>query len=216
MNLNLTAPPQNDPDDPYVWIWFGDPAWDRDRITAERQRLRDAAAPEPEPLPPDATLDQARAWRDQHKPTLDARTEAANAHPVPRWAGCESMFSLQAELTVPELLRGDGPAAVLISHYWRAEPTRFHLKLLTMAEDRACDRYASGPRWYVEIIRRGLLFVEQTVDGDTVRVEPPRDAAGLIQEQWIDRIDIRYPGLTDALAVDIMNLRRRAGELGKP
>jgi hypothetical protein len=211
--LQFTRPPEHAPDDPIVWIAYSDPCWAKDRIEAERKILADAAAPEP---PDDQT--------DEHRAALEARAEAEKRHPVARWRA--SMLSRDAPLTVPEELRACvGASAVGIEHYWLGEPTQFVIRRLTARALREVNRHLDSPGFVIEVVKRGLDHIMTAdkdgdaadKDGDVVKLDPPRDAAGLIVESWIDWLDGQHRYLIDFLGADIYALRLRVGDAeGKP
>ena len=220
MLTHTQYPPAESIDDPVEWIYHMDPCWDIERIKRERDRLRDAAARDPGPLREDAS-DSDRA---AHAKAIEARARAADSHPVTRWRGGETGYSLAAKLTMPESLRsivaGDlSPAStVAISEYWTTAPTRFVRRPFSaLAWRRAADLLRDPHAWVIETCRHVIDHVLVPVDGDTKRLDPPRDADGRIAIAWIDWLDRqpRCASLLDHLATEASSLRLREDARGK-
>lgn len=216
--LNLNQPPQHSPDDEIVWVFHMDPCWDSDRVKRERDILRDACCAKPEPVKDD----DDRRTKEAYEKAVKARAEASSNHPVVRWRARATRFSLDAPLTVPEELRTpDGPATVTIAEYWTSAPTQFILRDLSARHLREVEALHGTPAWCVEVVKRGLGHVlepESSEPGAAVtRIDPPRDAAGLILEEWIDKLDRRQRLLLEYMAQDIFALRVLGGDAtGKP
>lgn len=203
----INRPPQHAINDTAEWVAPMDPAWDNDRIEAERLAMIDAELAKLPEETPEVAREQAR---------LKAAASAGTHHPVGRWMTGATAYSWEAPLTVPEVLRTDErPAStVTIGDYLKGEPMRFEIKPLGAREWRrtnAMEREVIN----VERIRFGLVRFRL---GDKI-VEPERDRDGAIAYGWIDALDqAGDPLLLDMLGNAIFflsDLVRRGDAEGK-
>lgn len=184
--LRLT-PPAHSVDDVPTWICGTDPAWDFERIKADRAKLGDNIA----------------------------------AHPVEVYYSGSTRYSLEAKITMPEVLRGpDGPALVTVEHYLLPgkRPTRFEMRQLG-ARDWAIASRALEEQGCLEFAKRGLVRVCDMLgdDGKPSTVTPPRNDDGVLDE-WLNAVSRSDRHLLGALGIAVLNLSKNevAGAEGKP
>jgi hypothetical protein len=135
----------------------------------------------------------------------------ADLHPVTIYYRGTTRFSLEAEMTVPEAIRGDGPATATIEHWYipKARPTRFELRSLG-GRDWAIAEHAVESLGYYEFARRGLVRVCDVPgeDGQPTTVKPPRGEDGAILEWWLDGMSREHRDLLDALGQAVYRLSK--------
>jgi hypothetical protein len=180
--------------------------------------------------PPAHSVDDVPTWMWSHDHALDIERIIAereklgddtDSHPaVVYWSG-KTRFSLTAEMTVPEAIRGDGPATVTIESYIKpgATATMFELRSL-IGRDYAAASVAVATVGHYEFARRGLLRLlgVPSENGDPADIKPPRDATGAIREDWFSNMSRAHPDLLDALGKAVYTLSQNevARAEGKP
>jgi hypothetical protein len=207
LHLTKPKPPQNSIDDHAEWIYQVDPAWDHERVKAEKATLVDLAVKALGKEPENAAVDAAAA-------------EAIAAHPVEVWYTGADRYSHMAALTVPEALRTEEhpDSTAVIGDYLTATPTTFVIRPMTANHYREVVGI-DDVLWSVEAARRGLVRIDgvpQPDSEETVTLEPTKKN-GLITSHWIDEIDKQDRRLLLNLSQAIYLLSQGVGVLeGKP
>lgn len=202
-------PPRHAHDRPALWISSSDPAWDNDRIEAERLLLMQSlkvheAARAYAQVTPDARdlnlqqqLDHAADSRSNtpaRAQLLAVAKQAQDQHPVSRWLMCETRFDLDAKMTVPERLRtAEHPETALpIRDYLLAEPTTFELRPLGARMYRRIAPQMTGGQtsWMLDAAKHGLVAIHNAwvEDGKPCDFPLERDADGSVSERSIDAL----------------------------
>jgi hypothetical protein len=199
-------PPQNHIDDLAEWIDPRDPAWDNDRVEAEREKLADHA---------EAGL--AEDASDEDRKT--ARKKACDKHPISVWYTGACAYSHDAPLTVPEALRQDGePATVTIRDYLTGTPTCFVLRNLDARSFARAMKTATDKDkdWNMELVRRGLVKITgvEGPDGEETELVPERKN-GLITWPWMDALSRADRHLFTKLGGAIYAFNEGSGARGK-
>ncbi len=132
-----------------------------------------------------------------------------NAHPFRVYYSGATRYSLTAQMTVPEAIRGDGPATVTVLHYLRKgeTPTRFELRMVE-GRDWAVAETAMSTVGYYEFARRGLVRVCDVpgADGVPTTVRPIRGDDGAIQDWWLASISREHKSILDDLGHAVYRL----------
>jgi hypothetical protein len=154
-----------------------------------------------------------------HRELLGEKNIAA--HPVEVYYSGSTRFSLDAKITMPEVLRGaDGPHTVTVEHYLLPgkRPTLFEMAQLG-ARDWAIARRVVEEQGFLEFARRGLVRVRDAVgeDGKPATITPPRNSDGILDE-WLDDVSKADRNLLGALGMAVHNLSQNevAVAEGKP
>ncbi len=180
--------------------------------------------------PPAHSVDDVPTWMWSQDPALDVERiiaerdklgAATDSHPaVIYWSGA-TRFSLTAEMTVPEAIRGDGPATVTIGHYIKAGSTATMFELRSLAgREYAAASVAVATIGHYEFARRGLVRVLgiPNENGGPIDVKPPRDGSDAVREDWFDSMSRSQRALADALGKAVYTLSQNevARAEGKP
>jgi hypothetical protein len=154
------------------------------------------------------------AWDDPRYKAEQA-TLGANvaAHPVHVYYSGATRFSLEAMITVPEAIRGDGPPSVKISHYWLpdARPTRFELCSVGALDwDFAFAAKVGAADSWAEFARRGLVRIHDAEgdDGKPTLIEPARGRDKLITDQWLNEVSRADRQLLAALGSAVFSISK--------
>jgi hypothetical protein len=174
--------------------------------------------------PPSHSVDDVPTWMWLHDAMDAIRIVAeremlgddADTHPATRYYRGETRYSLTALMTVPEAIRGDGPASVTIEHYLRkgAKPTRFEMRSLG-GREWAIAESSIAEMGYYEFARRGLVRVCDVPgpDGQPITVRPPRGEDGAISDLWLDNMSREHRALLDDLGLAVYRLSK--GEVSR-
>lgn len=144
-----------------------------------------------------------------------------DAHPFRIYYSGATRYSLTATMTVPEAIRGDGPATVTVEHYLRKgeTPTRFELRVVE-GRDWATAETATDKVGYYEFARRGLVRMcgVPGADGQPADIRPPRGEDGAIPDAWMAAISRADKALLDDLGFAVYRLSNSkvTGAEGKP
>jgi hypothetical protein len=181
--------------------------------------------------PPAHSIDDVPTWIAGTDPAWDIALIKAHrellgeknlaAHPVEIYYSGATRYSLEAKITMPDVLRGpDGPAAVTVEHYLLTgkRPTLFELRQLG-ARDWAIARRVVEEQGFLEFARRGLVRVRDAVgeDGQPSTITPPRNSDGIL-DAWVDDVSKADRNLLGALGMAVHNLSQNevAVAEGKP
>ena len=207
-------------DNPAVFIFPADEAWDHERIDSEVADLVAAKLAEVKAAAVEAAAREAGVEVDALSPeqreaaeacvlTLDEEREARLRHPVGRYHAGETRFDLTASDHGP-----NGPVASVLDYLKPdAVPTTFHLRRLTFRQRAELEaaRFAEVTRGGGDPIGRWLKAVRHGVakiaEGDHVLWALPRPDAAL-PEEWIEI-------LGDAVGGPAVNLITLAGAVEK-
>jgi hypothetical protein len=180
--------------------------------------------------PPAHSVDDTPMWIWVQDPAIDvariiAEREklgaATDSHPaVIYWSGA-TRFSLTAEMTVPEAIRGDGPATVTFEHYLKPNTTATTFELRSVGgREYAAATTAMASVGYYEFARRGLMRVAGVPgeNGEPTTVKPTRGMDGAILDSWFDDMSRAHRELLDAVgrAVYTLSQNEVASVEGKP
>jgi hypothetical protein len=162
------------------------------------------------------------AWDiDRIVAEIEALGADGDAHPFRIYYSGSTRYSLTAKLTVPEAIRGDGPATVTVEHYLRKgeTPTRFELRAVE-GRDWAIAETAIPKMGYYEFARRGLVRVCDVPgeDGQPTTLRAQRADDGGIPDAWLAAISRANKDLIDDLGHAIYRLSKNevAVAEGKP
>jgi hypothetical protein len=143
------------------------------------------------------------------------------AHPVEVYYSGATRYSLEAKITMPEVLRSpDGPDAVTVEHYMLPgkRPTRFEMRVVG-ARDWALASRAIDQQGFLEFARRGLVRVcdAEGEGGNPATVTPPRNEDGVL-DSWLDPVSQGNRGLLGGLGLAVYMLSKNEVAVveGKP
>jgi hypothetical protein len=181
--------------------------------------------------PPAHSVDDVPTWIAPGDPAwdhlrIDAERELlgddVSGHPFYVYYSAATRYSLDAKMTVPEVLRKQGgPMLVTMDEYVLPDmrPTRFELRSLG-GRDWAIAQKLLDSQGTFEFARRGLVRVcdAEGPDGKPITIDPPRDGDGGISEAWLDMVSAGDRQLLQRLgsAVLTLSLNRVAVAEGKP
>jgi hypothetical protein len=182
--------------------------------------------------PPAHSVDDTPTWIAPGDPAwdhlrIDAEREKLgdniSAHPFYIYYSAATRYSLDAKMTVPEILRTtEHPAALAsMNDYVLAGklPTRFELRSVG-GRDWAIAQKLLESQGSFEFARRGLVRVcdAEGPDGKPITIDPPRDSDGGISEAWLDMVSAGDRQLLQRLgsAVLTLSLNKAAVAEGKP
>jgi hypothetical protein len=180
--------------------------------------------------PPSHSVDDVPTWIAPGDPAwdhlrIDAEREKLgddmSGHPFYIYYSAATRYSLDAKMTVPEVLREPGgPVLVTMDNYVLEgkRPTRFELRSLG-GRDWAIAQKLLDSQGTFEFARRGLVRVcdAEGPDGKPITIDPPRDNDGGISEAWLDMVSAGDRQLLQRLgsAVLTLSLNRVAVAEGK-
>lgn len=180
--------------------------------------------------PPSHSVDDVPTWICGTDPAWDMAKIKADrekigdnlaAHPVEIYYSGATRYSLDAKITMPDVLRGhDGPATVTVEHYMLPgkRPTRFEMRALG-ARDWAIASRDLEAVGFLEFAKRGLVRVCDVAgeDGKPTTIVPPSDADG-VADAWLDAVSRSDRHLLGGLGVAVFNLSKNevAVAEGKP
>ena len=162
--------------------------------------------------PPSYSVDDPPQWIHRSDPAWDLERfkrereqlgDREAEHPLLVYYSGSTRFSLTAPVTVPEPIRGDGPATAPPSAWLIGDPTIFEIKSLG-ALDWSISMTVIDKMDY-ELVRRGLVAV-QNID-----LELTRDRAGLVSPEWLDTVSRADRRLIESLAAAIYRLSSSEG-----
>jgi len=170
--------------------------------------------------PPAHSIDDKPQWIHRSDPAWDldrfklereALGEREAEHPLLVYYSGATRFSLTAEITVPEPIRGDGPASASPSAWLIEQPTIFELKSVGALDWAIANANPEKMDW--ELARRGIVAVTN-IDMDLER-DP---LTGLVASHWLDALSQADRRIIDQLGGAIYRLSRseRASAEGKP
>ncbi len=181
--------------------------------------------------PPAHSVDDVPTWIAPGDPAwdhlrIDAEREKlgenVNGHPFYTYYSAGTRYSLEAKMTVPEVLRTEEKPATLVTMddyiLPGKQPTRFELRCLG-GRDWAIAHKLLDTQGTFEFVRRGLVRVcdAEGPDGKPITIDPPRDSDGGIAEAWLDMVSAGDRQLLQRLgsAVLTLSLNRAAVAEGK-
>jgi hypothetical protein len=170
--------------------------------------------------PPAHSVDDVPTWIWQGDPAWDveritkektALADRADEHPVVRYLNGETRYALEAEITVPDAIRGDGPATARVESWLmpKASPTRFELRSVGGRDWATAERVTDEVGFY-EFARRGLVRICDAVgaDGQPSDIVPPRGPDGAIREPFFDDMSREHRALLGELGVAVYMLSK--------